>query len=365
MKTKNSRQTGSAILTVLGIISIVVIVCGMLGFSASQQMRSSQITREMLKSRLIAESGLNKAYQAVKVDFSKAAGYEEKAEFGGGTYSVKSIPLKDGGTTRAQLVSEGVCGLGKTVVSVDLENRQRINFVGNGSDDYFNLLYDLLVGGTLDLKGNFNAEVTDIRANGDVTISGSALSDTKTVTSTGSITWKKSDGTVTMLTNQSPEEILSEALIAAINAFKEYAKANGAVYASGADIPQPVPGNVAYCTGSADGWSRTGDGCFIFEGPVSFQGDSLNISSVDGYPALIVLSAGDVKMNAGTEVHGAIIMPSSSLTLNGHSVFYGAILVGQGMTGNGTADLYSGDGQGFNLPPNSQTTDNVVITAWH
>ena len=365
MKTRNSRQKGSAILTVLGIISIVVIVCGMLGFSASQQMRSSQITREMLKSRLIAESGLNKAYQAVKVDFSKAAGYAEKAEFGGGNYSVKSIPLKDGGANRAQLVSEGVCGLGRTVVSVDLENRERIKAVEDGSEDYFNLLYDLLVGGTLDLKGNFHADVTAIAANGNVKIDGSADADAKTVSSTGTIEWKKPNGTVTMLTNQSPKEILTEALIAAINDFKEYAKANGAVYASGADIPQPVPGNVAYCTGSADGWSRTGDGCFIFEGPVSFQGNSLNISSVDGYPALIVLSAGDVKMNAGTEIHGAIIMPNSSLTLNGHAAFYGAILVGQGMKGNGTADVYAGDGRGFNLPPKNLTTDNVVITAWH
>jgi hypothetical protein len=35
------------------------------------------------------------------------------------------------------------------------------------------------------------------------------------------------------------------------------------------------------------------------------------------------------------------------------------------MTGNGTANLYAGDGQSFNLPFEELTEDNVVITAWH
>jgi hypothetical protein len=35
------------------------------------------------------------------------------------------------------------------------------------------------------------------------------------------------------------------------------------------------------------------------------------------------------------------------------------------MTGNGTADLHAGDGQGFTLPPTGTVADNVVVTAWH
>ena len=59
-------------------------------------------------------------------------------------------------------------------------------------------------------------------------------------------------------------------------------------------------------------------------------------------------------------------MPNASFKVNGHAEIHGAILVGQGMGGNGTADLYPGDaGQGFNLPPQQTITDNVVITAWH
>jgi len=362
---KSERQSGSAVLTVLGVISIVTVVCGMLGYSSTQQMRSSQITREMLKARLIAESGLNKAYNALKNDFALISGYQEQAEFGDGSYTVKAVALSGGSVQRAQLISTGVCGLGRAAVSVDIENRPKVLSDDDPSDDYFNLLFDLLVGGTLDMKGNFKAEVTDIHANGSATISGSAETDAKTVSSAGQVTWKKSDGTVTLLSNQSPVEILTAALTAVINDFIAYAEENGAVYASGADIPASPPGGVAYCTGDSSGWSRTGNGCFIFAGEASFQGNAVNVSSVNGYPALIVLGAGEVKFNSGSVVHGAILVPNGSLKFNGHADLYGAIVVGQGVTGNGTADLHAEGGQGFSLPPKDEVTDNVVVTAWH
>lgn len=361
------RQNGSAVLVVLGVISIVMIVCGMLGFSATQQMRATQITREMLKARLIAESGLNKAYNAVKENFGGIAGYREsQVSFGGGTYTVTATDLTaEGGTQRARLVSEGVCGIGRSVVSVDLENRPKVLADEDESDNYFDLVYDLLVGSGLDLKGNFHASVTAIHANGDIVLTGSSKTEAITVSSTGSITWKKSDGTETKLESQNAVEIYSAALQAAINTFIAHAEKYGAVYASASDIPNSPPGGVAYCTGSSDGWSKTGTGTFIFLGDVSLQGSGLAITSQNGYPALIVLSASDVQINAGAVIHGAVIMPNASIKINGHAEIYGPILVGQGMTGNGTADLYAEGGQGFALPPDETETDNVVITAWH
>jgi len=363
---KRNRKSGSAVLIVLGIIAVVSIAIGMLDFTASQQMRAAQITREILKARLIAESGLNKAYLAVKKDFSKINSYSENAAFGDGTYAVKSVPLASNGELkRAQLVSRGVCGLGQAVVSVDLENRPIITPNDGSSGDYFSLLYDLLVGGTLDLKGNFGGSVDAIQSNGDATLTGSAHVEAMTVSSAGTVRWKRADGSVTLLSNQSSVEILSAALSAAINRFIDYAKENNAVYASGADIPASPPGGVAYCTGDSSGWSRAGSGCFIFAGDASFQGNAVDVSSVNGYPAIIVMGTGEVKFNSGSEVHGAILVPNGSVRLNGHAVFYGPIVVGQGMVGNGTADLYAGDGQGFTLPPGEDSADNVVVTAWH
>ena len=271
------------------------------------------------------------------------------------------VPLEN----RAQLVSRGACGIGRATVTIDLENRPLTTTDDDATDNYFNLYYDLLVGGVLDLKGNFWAEVANMHANGNATISGSAKVDAKTVSSAGTVTWKKAYGTVILLSNQSPVEVVTEALLAAIDALVGYARENNAVYADGSLIPASPPGGVAYCTGNPDGWSRTGNGCFIFAGDASFQGRALDVHSVNGYPAIIVMGTGEVKINSGSEVHGAMLVPNGSVKLNGHAVFYGPILVGQGMTGNGTADLFAGDGQGFSLPPSETVSDNVVITAWH
>ncbi len=361
---KHAKNRGSALLTVLGIVSIISVVCSMLGFMASQQMRMARVTRETLKARLIAESGLNLAYNKIKADFSLAAEYDDKGDFDSGTYHVSSVPLEGADANRAMLVAEGVCGLGRFKVSADLENRQLVSGDDDGAD-YFDLLYDLLVGSTLKLGGNFEADVTAVHANGNVDLSGSAHTDAMTVSSAGTVTWKKADGSVTILNNQSPVEVLSEALLAAIDAFIAYAELNGAVYASGADIPAAPPGGVAYCTGSSSGWNGQGTGCFIFAGEIALQGVHLNVSSVDGYPALIALGANQIKINNTAVINGALIIPNGSLHINGTATINGPILIGQSMTGNGTANLSAGAGQGFSLPPEQSVTDNVVITAWH
>ncbi len=363
MSGQLTGQKGSAILAVLGIISVVVIVCGMLGYTATQQMRSAQITREMLKARLIAESGLNKAYHAVKNDFSKSKSYAEQAAFGDGSYAVKSSPIAGGGASRAQLVASGECGLGHAVVAADLENRPKTKILEYGGENFFQLWYDLISGGNMDLTGNCGIYVNLIFANGTVDMGGSTYVTALIIASAKTIETQKLPAGVTLLPNQPPQEVYTAALKGAIDAFKTYAAQNGAVYANAADIPASPPGGVAYCTGSDTGWSGNGTGCFIFEG--TFTGKHLNVTSVDGYPSLIVLSPSDIKLNAGTYLYGAVLLPNSSLKFNGHAEIDGPLLVGQSVSGLGTADLYAGAGQGFSLPPKQAATDNVVVTAWH
>ena len=365
MKARVNGRAGSALLTVLGIVAVVSIVCAMLGASAVTQTRSSQITRDMLKARMIAESGLNKAYNAIKGDFALAQGYQLAESFGGGAYTVRAVPLTGVSANRAQLFAEGTCGLGKVVVAADLENRHKVEAVGGGGSDYYPLNYDLLVGGTMKLSGNFNADVTKIHSNGAADMGGSANlgPDQVVVSSSGTAAWKKQPSNVTLQSNKPAQEIFPGPLATAIERLKAYAQAHGAVYANAASIPASPPGGIAYCTGSDAGWSGDGTGCFIFEG--MFSGKHLNVESVNGHPSLIVLSPSSLQLNAGTVLHGAVLLPNSSLKFNGHAEISGPLLVGQTLTGLGTADLYAGDGQGFNLPPQQKAVDSVVITAWH
>ncbi len=356
-------QKGSALLTVLGIISVMSIVSTMLAFTATQQTRSSLITRDMLKARMIAESGLNKAYHTIKDDFSKAKGYTLAENFSDGAYKVTSKTFQGVNANRAQLTATGVCGMGSVIVGADLENIPLIISNGDGDDTYYSTDFDLLTGGELDLKGNFGAHVNNIHANGSADLKGSAAVDATIISSSGSATWFKKPANVTLLSNQPAREIFPAALQAAINAFIDFATANGAVYASGSTIPYAPPGGVAVCTGSSNGWNGNGTGCFIFLGDMTTK--HMNITSVNGYPSLISLSPNPVHLNAGTLLNGAVLLPNAEMKLNGHAAIYGPLLVGQGMTGNGTADLYAGGGQGFSLPPKESQVDKVIITAWH
>lgn len=367
---QKKQQKGSALIIVLGIIVVVTITAGAMSYTAGQQMHAAKITREMLKARLIAESGLNKAYNTIKGDFSKIGACAQSGALGEGTYAVRVVSELGGNPNRAQLISEGQCGIGRAVVSADLEN---IPLRTAGDDDvgsgFFPLPFDLLVGGDLLLNGNIRALFDAIFANGPLTVGGSTFLDVTKLSSAQAVTIKnpkKVSGPYTVEEDCPPQVISPEALTAAIDAFKAYAQANDAVYDSAADIPLAPPGGIAYCTGGSDGWSKKGTGCFIFEGEVAFQGSGVNLQSVNGFPALIVLSASEVKFNADAVIRGAIILPNASLKVNGHAEIHGAILVGQSMGGNGTADLYPGDtGQGFNLPAQESVTDNVIITAWH
>lgn len=352
-------------MVVLGVISIVMIVCTMLGSFATQQMRSTQITREMLKARLIAESGLNKAYNVIKTDFSRVKDYTESSAFGDGTYSVKAVDFQDDGSVqRARLVSEGVCGIGQSVVSADIENRPKV-IGGIDDDNYFSLTYYLISGGDLTLTGNFGAHITTVFSNGEIDLKGSSDVEAMIIAGAKSISWKKMPANVTLVPDQPAQEIFTEELAAAVQSLIAHAKQNGAVYDDASDIPVSPPGGVAYCTGTGAGWRGGGTGCFIFEGDFSATYSHLTITAANDYPALIVLSPSDVKFSAWTEIHGAVILPNSSLKITGHAELYGPLIIGQTIKGTGTADLYEGDGQGFSLPSTQEVTDNVVVTAWH
>ena len=220
-RKKQGQRNGSAVVAVLGVISVIMIVSGMLARSATRQMRATQITREMLKARLIAESGLNKAYNAVKTDFDRLNGFTEPLALGGGSCTVRAEMLtSEGGRGRARLISEGVCGLGRARVSADLENVTRVlgdDQSDSMAGDYFDLLFDLLVGGILDLKGNFKATVTDIHANGNVKLTGSSNVDAVRCQH-GHYRVEKTNGHGHVAYKPSPVEILMR-LTEATNAF--------------------------------------------------------------------------------------------------------------------------------------------------
>jgi hypothetical protein len=362
-KLKNARS-GTAIITVLGLVALISMASGYMAYTASQEMHMSQVLRESLKAKLIAESGLNTAYQLLKTDFSKAPGLKLENTFGDGNYVVTSAP-DPASAFRFQLTSHGTCGkYGKYKVGADIENRQRITSL-DPNDRFFKLLYDFLVLSSMYLNGNILDASATIHANGNIKLGGSSSipSDAK-ISSTGTIDDGKLNLPASSMQENAQPVTLPEGFSAAIDELIAFARQNGEVYKDG-EAPSSAPqGGVAICEGFPPSNWTGGTGCYIFLGGGKIVLNNLTINNVDGYPSLVFKNTAEISLTGNVVLNGAVLLPSSSLKFTGNAAVYGPLVVGLPVDGNGTADHYAGPiGQGFNLPP--IITDNVIISAWH
>jgi hypothetical protein len=356
---KKNAQSGVAIITVLGLVSLISIASGYIAYTASQEMHISRVLRESLKAKLIAESGLNAAYNQLKTDFSRANGLDLASDFGSGRYVVTSTPDPDS-TRRYKLTSNGTCGqFGRYKVSADVENRQ---ITGTHSDDEFALEYDFLGLGSITISGNFDAHVDAIHGNGNVTMGGGSSTAATTISSSGTVTINKKVTPAPTTANGVPIETLPAGLDAAIDELIAFARQNGEVYANGVGPAAAPNGGIAVCEGFPPANWTGGTGCYIFLGGGKIVMNNVTINNVNGYPSLVFKNTAEISFTGNVDLNGAVLLTSSSLRFTGNATVNGPLVVGQTVDGNGTANLTGGD-QSFTRPPT--VTDNVVISAWH
>ena len=119
--TRTPTQRGSVLVMTFILILTVGLVGSALYATSSQQILSTINTRDHLKARAIAESGINEAYNRLKYDFSLAGEPTNfpPTAFGGGAYDVTVTLI---GTNIARLDSIGTCGRSTARVTVDLIN---------------------------------------------------------------------------------------------------------------------------------------------------------------------------------------------------------------------------------------------------
>jgi hypothetical protein len=354
---KRSSETGTAIITVLGLISLICISSGYLAYTASQEMHMSRVLRESLKAKLIAESGLNAAYNMLKTDFSQANDLSVESEFGNGKYVVTSTPDADS-PFRYKLTSNGTCGeYGKYKVSADVENRQ----ITANDDDEFELEYDFLGLGSITISGNFNADVDAIHGNGNVTMGGGSSTAATTISSSGTVTINKKVTPAPTTADGVPIETLPAGLDAAIDELIAFARQNGEVYADGVAPSASPNGGIAVCEGFPPANWTGGTGCYIFLGGGKIVLNNVTINNVGGYPSLVFKNMAEISFTGNVDLNGAVLLTASTLKFTGNAEVNGSLVVGGTVDGNGTANLTGGDG--FTRPPT--VTDNVVISAWH
>lgn len=356
------NKNGTAIITVLGLVCLICIVSGYIAYTASQEMRISRVIRESLKSKTIAESGLNVAYSLIKTNFSIINNLNLYQPFGNGTYKVTSYPDMNN-SNRFKLVSVGTFGeLGRYKVSADVENRQTFS-QQNIQDSFFSLGFDLLCLSDINISGNFGAGVNSIHGNGNIRVTGASVLEALTITSSGTVSLKKEIPGVTIETSV-PLVPNPRNLHYTINELIAFAIQNSEVYKDG-EYPSANPiGGIAVCTGFPNPNWRGGTGCYVFLGGGKIVLNGVTVNNVNGYPSIVFLNPSNVSFTGNVTLNGAVLLPYSSLNFNGNSNIYGPLVVGASISGNGSANLFSGVfGQGFNRPPN--ISDNVVISAWY
>ena len=158
---------GSALVTTAGVTMVVMLAVG--GLSTFVLATSHNVRRmaHVVRARAIAEAGANRAYSALRDDFSlrgsSPTNLFPQTEFGGGHYTVNVEP-SEGGLVR--VISTGQSGSATHRIGVDLRDAN----YGGGVPPFME--YTIFSNGPMTFNGTPLLINGDLQTNGDFTLSG-------------------------------------------------------------------------------------------------------------------------------------------------------------------------------------------------
>jgi hypothetical protein len=182
MKKERPSRQGFTMIVALSFLALMVLVAtGVLAFG-QQQMHAARRTRDYLKAKVIAETGLNIAFNDIRGDVDLITGYNgTKTAFGDGTYAVTITNIStsaDGRTRLLRLTSVGRCGIADARASLAVRHIHDTNTSGNPDLDKV-LLNALTSQKQIVLNGNPTV-VGDIASATRISTSGNAFNVTGT-----------------------------------------------------------------------------------------------------------------------------------------------------------------------------------------
>lgn len=180
-KEKQGRQGFAMIVALSFLVLMVLVATGVLAFG-QQQMHAARRTRDYLKAKVIAETGLNIAFNDIRGNVALVAGYTgTKTAFGDGTYAVTITNIStsaDGRTRLLRLTSVGWCGIAEGRASLAVRHIHDTNTSGNPDLDKV-LLNALTSQKQIVLNGNPTV-VGDIASATSISTSGNSFDVTGT-----------------------------------------------------------------------------------------------------------------------------------------------------------------------------------------
>ncbi len=378
-------STGSALVTVMGVILLIAVVGAGMVTLGRQQIFSARRMRDYAKAQIIAESGANAAYSLLKTNFAARTNPNNfpLTTFGDGTYDATVASI---GTNRASITSTGTCGLAKAVVRVDIKNYPIATSNGAPIQGQSPYGFAILAGANLGWNGNSDMQLSNgwmhcngtYSANGVNTARGNVEScvaismvGQATITGMGKAP-SVSGGTVgTPVVGSVPLVSIPDI---DLSPYYTAALASGQVFNGDKSISGTVTpaGGIMWVNGRLYLGNGTYNGCFIATGDIELKttgNGTIDNNKVNRYPILVSRDAGITIKQAKTwTFNGLVYCKTGSFDKqgNGDVVGTGAIIAAGNVTKNGgwSGLLYSDPTP---IPPNGNNNtiaDKVVITAW-
>lgn len=397
MNAFKSRD-GSALIAVMGIVLLIAAVAGSMVVMGRQQIFSAVKLRDYVKAQMIAEAGVNDAYNVMKTNFAArlAPSSLPKPFICGvgdtGTYNIAVMSVT---ASNASIISTGFFGSAKALVRADVRNFGtgaiangapvpgsaspygwavlagcEIRWEGNskldlGSNGFMHANGSYQANGVNMLTGNVEACIS-IQLNGQASIKGIGKSP-KIDDPAGLITTK--------LTQSVP--LVSIPNID-LTPYYNVALANGQVFSGTKSLSGTVApaGGVMWVNGDINLGNGTFNGSFIATGSIEAKttgNGEITLTNSTRYPVLASRDGSIVVKQAKTFTFGGLIYVKTGnfdKQGNGDVMGKGAIIAAGNVSKNGgwSGFIYSDPtpatpgGSGSTGGGNS--TDKAVITAW-
>lgn len=373
MECLHSRKSGSALLSVMGIVFLIAIVAASMVAAGRQQVFASSHLRDYVKAQMIAEAGVNQAYNLMKTNFAARLNPNNfpVTSFDGGTYDAFVASV---GSDKASITCTGVYGSATAIAMANVMNVPTLTTNGTpveGGTDPFG--YTLMAGGDLNWAGNSDMQMSNgwLHCNGSYYANG-ANTVRGNVDSSGSI--NLSGGATITGTKRAGSPPLAIPNID-LTPYYNAALANNQVYPSGKIISGNVtpPGGIMWVNGTLTIQNGTYNGCFIATGAIELKTTSssgtIAMTKVNKYPLLASRdSTITIKQAQMFTFRGLIYAKTGSFDKQGNGDVFGigAIVAAGNISKNGgwSGEIYEDPTP---VPPGGVQTasrDKVIITAW-
>ena len=385
LQTGFQKQSGAALVAVMGIVFLIAIVAATMVAMGRQQVFSAVHLRDYVKAQMISEAGANQAYNVMKTNFAARLDSNNfpPTPFDGGNYDATVISIS---SNKASITCTGLYGSATAITKVDIQNFPSTTTNGApapGVDPYG---FAILGGGDLGWAGNSDINLSNgwmhcngtYSANGINIVRGNVASHLginmvggATITGTGKAPSISGGGVGDPVV--APVPIVSIPDID-LTPYYNVALANGQVFPSGKALSGDIapPGGVMWVNGSMSVGNGTFTGCFIATGAIEMKttgNNTITFSKVNQYP---VLASRDgtitVKQAKTLTFNGLIYCKTGSFDKQGNGDVYGtgAIIAAGNVSKNGgwSGMLYSDPTP---VPPGGSlaaSKDKVIITAW-